>query len=53
MVHYSVDFLALVVTDSVIATYFMNGVISINILIQNGCNFIYINHDITIMSGES
>lgn len=44
MVHYSVDFLALVVSDSVIATHFMNGVIIINILTQRSCDFIYLNH---------
>lgn len=53
MVHYSVDFLALVVSDSVIATYFMSGVIIINILAQKGCDFTYVNHYVVVMSGES
>ena len=53
MVHYSLDFLALVVSDSFIATHFMNGVIIINILVQRGCDFIYVNHCVAVMSGES
>lgn len=53
MVHYSVDFLALVVSDSFIATHFMNGVIIINILAQRDCDFIYVNHYVAVLAGES